>query len=638
MKTIDSSLPRQKCHPQRQNPALPLGKNVSRAKREAIELTEAAREAAPPSESFAGRLFLGRLDLSEVHPFPRQSPEDLEAGGTFLRKLRHLLDEYVDPDEIDSSGEIPDDILKRLADLGAFGIKIPKTYGGLGLSQSNYCRAASLLGSRCGNLTALLSAHQSIGAPQPLLHYGTEEQKKKYLPRLAAGEISAFALTENEAGSDPARMQTTATPSDGGRSFALNGEKLWCTNGTKAGLVVVMARTPGPDGDFSRKRITAFLVETSWPGVEVLHRCHFLGLRALYNGVLRFKDVVVPRENIIHAEGRGLKVALSTLNVGRLTLPAACVGLSKECLKLAREWASRREQWGSPIGRHEAIATKLAGMAADLYAMEAMVSLTASLVDRGDVDVRIETAFCKTWGTEVGWRIVDDLLQIRGGRGYETATSLAARGEKPVPVERFLRDSRINKIFEGSSEIMRLMLAREALDPHLRLAGPLLDPKTTLLRKAKVGLRAGLFYAGWYPSVCSPLPALLPPGLHPGVRPALRFAASSSRKLARKLLHAMARHGPALERRQLLLGRLVDVGMETFALSAAALRTDASLKNETNDTSRNDLLALLDCVKRRAELRIENSFRAISRNADASENRLAKALLDDRYRDLENIN
>ena len=637
MKTIDSSLPRQKRHPQRQNPALPLGKNVSRAKREAIELTEAAREAAPPSESFAGRLFLGRLDLSEVHPFPQQSPEDLETGGTFLRKLRHLLDEYVDPDEIDSSGEIPEDILKRLAEIGAFGIKIPTTYGGLGLSQSNYCRAASLLGSRCGNLTALLSAHQSIGAPQPLLHYGTEEQKKKYLPRLAAGEISAFALTENEAGSDPARMQTTATPSDDGRSFLLNGEKLWCTNGTKAGLVVVMARTPGPDGDFARKRITAFLVETSWPGVEVLHRCRFLGLRALYNGVLRFKDVVVPRENIIHAEGRGLKVALSTLNVGRLTLPAACVGLSKECLKLAREWSSRREQWGSPIGRHEAISTKLAGMAADLYAMESMVSLTASLVDRGDVDVRIETAFCKAWGTEVGWRIVDDLLQIRGGRGYETADSLAARGEKPVPVERFLRDSRINKIFEGSSEIMRLMLAREALDPHLRMAGPLLDPKTTLLRKAKTGLKAGLFYAGWYPSVCSPLPAMLPMSLHPGVRPALSLAARSSRKLARKLLHAMARHGPALERRQLILGRLVDVGMETFALSAAALRADDSLKSGTGDTSPDDLLALLDCVMQRSKVRIENSFRALSANADTSENRLAKALMADRHRDLESI-
>ncbi|MGE4550733.1 MAG: acyl-CoA dehydrogenase family protein [Opitutales bacterium] len=635
MKTISESPTKKK---RRQRPVIPLDKNVSKAKREAIELTEAARDAAPPGESFAGRLFLGQIDLSEVHPFPVQRSGDLDAGGAFMRSLRHLLDEYVDPDEIDRTGEIPEDILQRLASIGAFGIKIPKKYGGLGLSQTNYCRAATLLGSRCGNLTALLSAHQSIGAPQPLLQYGTEDQKTRYLPRLAGGEISAFALTEKEAGSDPARMETKATPVDGGKRFILNGEKLWCTNGTKAGLVVVMARTPDAEGDFSRKRITAFLVETSWPGVEIVRRCRFLGLRALYNGVLRFNDVVVPRENIIHAEGKGLKVALSTLNIGRLTLPAACVGLSKECLKFAREWASRREQWGAPIGRHEAIAHKLAGMAADLYAMEAMVSMTASLVDRGGVDVRIETAFCKTWATETAWRIVDDLLQIRGGRGYETAASLMARGEKPVPVERFLRDSRINRIFEGSSEIMRLMLAREALDPHLRLAGPLLDPKTSLQRKAKTGLRAGLFYAGWYPRLCSPLPAMLPAGLHPGSRAALRVAARSSRKLARKFVHAMARHGPSLERRQLLLGRLVDVGMDTFALSCAALRAESSLKTKKDNGSRNDLLALLDCVKGRAEVRIEKNFRALSRNADASENRLAKALLDDRYRDLEDIN
>ena len=637
MKTTQATLDK-KARRSNRRPVIPLDKNVSKAKREAIELTEAARDAAPPSESFAGRLFMGQIDLSEVHPFPIQKPEDLDAGDAFMRSLRHLLDEYVDPDEIDRTGEIPEDILQRLALIGAFGIKIPKKYGGLGLSQTNYCRAATLLGSRCGNLTALLSAHQSIGAPQPLLQYGTEDQKNRYLPRLAGGEISAFALTEKEAGSDPARMVTKATPVDGGRKFILNGEKLWCTNGTKAGLVGGMARTPDAEGDFSRKRITAFLVETSWPGVEIVRRCHFLGLRALYNGVLRFNDVVVPRENIIHTEGKGLKVALSTLNIGRLTLPAACVGLSKECLKLAREWASRREQWGAPIGRHEAIAHKLAGMAADLSAREAMVSMTASLVDRGGIDVRIETAFCKTWATETAWRIVDDLLQIRGGRGYETAASLMARGEKPVPVERFLRDSRINRIFEGSSEIMRLMLAREALDPHLRLAGSLLDPKTSLLRKAKTGLRAGLFYAGWYPRLCSPLPAMLPAGLHPGSGAALRVAARSSRKLARKFVHAMARHGPSLDQRQLLLGRLVDVGMETFALSCAALRAESSLKTIKDKGSREDLLALLDCVKRRAEVRIEKNFRALSRNADASENRLAKALLDDRYRDLEDIN
>ena len=214
--------------------------------------------------------------------------------------------------------------------------------------------------SYCGNLTALLSAHQSIGVPQPLILFGTEEQKRKFLPRVAKGEISAFALTETGVGSDPANMQTHAEPTEDGKEFILNGEKLWCTNGTKAGVIIVMARTPAKmvNGK-SKKQITAFIVEMNSPGIEVTHRCHFMGLRALYNGVVRFKNVRVPRENIVLAEGKGLRVALTTLNTGRLTLPAACVGLNKRCLEVTKTWAGERA-YGAAIGKHAAIADKIA--------------------------------------------------------------------------------------------------------------------------------------------------------------------------------------------------------------------------------------------------------------------------------------
>jgi len=284
----------------------------------------------------------------------------------------------------------------------------------------------------------LLSAHQSIGVPQPLILFGTEQQKRKYLPRVASGEISAFALTESGVGSDPATMQTRAEPTPDGEHFILNGEKLWCTNGTKAGLLVVMAKTPPKivKGK-SREQVTAFIVETNSPGVHITHRCRFMGLKALYNAVIRFENVKVPRENIILAEGKGLRVALTTLNTGRLTLPAACAGLAKHCLELTRKWTTQRVQWGAPIGKHAAIADKVAKMAANTFAMEAMTLLAASRVDADKhADVRLEAAMCKMWGSEQAWEIVNDALQIRGGRGYETAASLKARGDEPVALER----------------------------------------------------------------------------------------------------------------------------------------------------------------------------------------------------------
>ncbi|MEP6698121.1 MAG: acyl-CoA dehydrogenase family protein, partial [Verrucomicrobiota bacterium] len=346
---------------------------MSAGKAAALDLAESSRDPLDERGSFASNLFIGRYDFDRIFPFPEQSVEDKAVAEDFLAQLKNYLRENVDADEIDRTGEIPQKNIDDLFAMGAFAIKIPKQYGGLGLSQVNYGRAAMLLGSWDANLTALVSAHQSIGVPQPLLLFGTEAQKEKYLPRVARHEISAFALTEAHAGSDPATMSLRAEPTPDGSAFLLNGEKLWCTNGLKAGVLVVMAQTtPKIVNGKERKQITAFIVEVDSPGLDMPHRCHFMGLRALYNGVVTFKDVRVPRENIIAGEGKGLKVALTTLNTGRLTIPAACVGLCKRLLEISRVWAAKRVQWGVPIGQHYAIAGKIAEMAGNVFAMEAI--------------------------------------------------------------------------------------------------------------------------------------------------------------------------------------------------------------------------------------------------------------------------
>lgn len=560
---------------------------MSEGQRAALEMTEAARERSGTStgggkggrrHGFAATLFMGRPDFAGLAPFPLQDETERARGDLFLEKLEAFLDERVDADAIDAEGEIPDEVIEGLARMGAFGIKIPEEYGGLGLGQTNYSRAAMRLGGECGNLTALLSAHQSIGLPQPLLAFGTPEQKAKYLPECAAGAISAFALTELDVGSDPARMRTIATPIEDGKAFVINGEKLWCTNGTKARYIVVMAKTPT---EAAPHATTAFIVDTKSPGVEVVRRCHFMGLRALYNGVIRFDQVRVAREDIIDEEGRGLRVALTTLNTGRITLPAAAAGLASRCLEISTAWASDRVQWGQSIGRHAAIADKLARMEAHRFAIESMVFYISALVDRDKkADIRIEAALAKLWGTERGWQAIDDTMQIRGGRGYETAASLKARGESPDPVERFFRDARINSIFEGSSEIMRLFVAREAMDPHLQLGAAALNTTLPLSQRVACALRAGLFYARWYPARLLPLSARNLPGgcgIDPSIRRELAAVNRMGRRLGRSLFHAMARNGPKLEREQLLLGRLVDAGAQLFALATAASRAAAML-------------------------------------------------------------
>ncbi len=596
---------------------------MSEGKRKALELAEASRDQGEGHASFAGGLFMGHYDLSLIQPFPEQSEEDRAAGADFLRGVEEFVAEHVDGDAIDRDGEIPEAVIDGLRALGAFGIKIGKEYGGLGLSQTNYSKTAILVGGECASTVALISAHQSIGVPQPLKLFGTPEQKKRFMPRLARGELSAFALTEEEAGSDPARMTTTAVRSEDGGHYVINGEKLWCTNGTRAAMMVVMAQTaPKVVSGRERPQVSAFIVEADAPGVEVTHVCQFMGHRAIANGVIRFTDVKVPAENLIAGEGRGLKVALSTLNTGRLTLPAASTGVAKRCLRIAREWAAEREQWGAPIGRHAAIADKIARMAATVFAMESMVLLASALVDKGGVDIRIEAAMCKMWGCEAAWRVINDCMQIRGGRGYETEQSLKSRGVDFAPVERFLRDARIHTIFEGSSEIMRLLLAREALDPHLKVASGVLDSRLSMGRRAGAALKAAAFYAPWYPARWWPFPTTGARGLHPTLDAHAARLARASQRLARKLFHSMARFGPALEQQQVLLGRFVEAGTEIFAASAVISRAQSLVdRGEAGE----EAVRLADYFCREALRNVDLSFRGVARNND----RMAYALAQD---------
>jgi alkylation response protein AidB-like acyl-CoA dehydrogenase len=598
--------------------------------RTARKVAEEARDAEWRLPSFGKQLFLGDFQLDLVHPHPRPDDAARREGEEFLDRLRQLCATKIDPAEIERTARIPDGVVQELREIGALGMKIPKRYGGLGLGQFHYGRALMIAGSVSPALGALLSAHQSIGVPQPIKLFGTAEQKEAWLPRCAR-EISAFLLTEPDVGSDPARLRASAVPD--GDEYVLDGVKLWTTNGVVADLVVVMARVPKSEGH--RGGISAFVVDMSTPGITVEHRNAFMGLRGLENGVTRFHQVRVPAANLIGSEGAGLKVALTTLNTGRLSLPAICAAAGKWATKIAREWSAERVQWGRPVGRHEAVSRKVAFIAATSYAMEAMLDLSGQLADDERNDIRIEAALAKLWSSEMACRVADELVQIRGGRGYETAESLAARGERGVPAEQILRDLRINRIFEGSTEIMHLLIAREAVDAHLSVAGDIIDPESTREDKVKAAARAGGFYARWLPTLVTG--AGLRPGSYAEFGPLarhLRYVERASRKLARSTFYAAGRWQGRLEYKQGFLGRMVDIGAELYAMSAVCVRAQADLDadavplaGESATVPGRSGLRLADAFCRQARVRVEELFDGLWRNTDDLDTKLAEQVL-----------
>lgn len=591
--------------------------------RKAREVAEAAREQQWTRPSFARGLYLGAFDVGLVHPYPASDPDATARGAAFHEALREVC-RTIDGRAIERDDHIPEEALDALRHVGAFGMKIPQEHGGLGLSLVDYGRALMVVSTVHPSLAALLSAHQSIGVPEPVHMFGTPEQKQAFLPRCAAGAISAFLLTEPDVGSDPARLGTTATPTDDGSEYVLDGVKLWTTNGPIAELLVVMAVVPPHEGQ--RGGISAFVVEASTPGITVEHRNRFMGLRGMENGVTRLRQVRVPAANRLGREGEGLKIALTTLNTGRLSIPAICAGGSKWALSIARQWAVERVQWGRPVGEHEAVGSKLAFVAATTFALESVFDLSARLADAGQKDVRIEAALAKLWASEMAYRVADELVQIRGGRGYETADSLEARGERAVPAEQLLRDMRINRIFEGSSEIMRLLIAREAVDTHLTAAGDLASRDATLGAKARAAVGASRFYARWFPAL------LVGEGSRPTAYAEfgplarhVRFVERSSRSLARHTFYAMARHQARLDRKQVLLGHVVDIGAELFAMSAVCTRATAMRRQDPATGRTATLLADAFCAQSR--LRVEALFRQLRGSSSASDGRLARAVM-----------
>ncbi|GLY53380.1 acyl-CoA dehydrogenase family protein [Lentzea sp. NBRC 102530] len=586
--------------------------------RAARQVAEQARETRWQRPSFGKELFLGHFRVDLIHPHPTGSPEDRRRGEAFLEKLRAFTEQHIDNTIIERDAQIPDEVLKGLKDLGAFGMKIKPEYGGVGLTQVYYNKALMLVGSASPAIGAMLSAHQSIGVPQPVAMFGNEEQKQEFLPRCAKGEITAFLLTEPDVGSDPARLGTTAV--EDGDDYVLNGVKLWTTNGVVADLLVVMAQTT--------KGITAFVVEADAEGITVENRNAFMGLRGLENGVTRFHDVKVPKKNVIGKPGAGLKIALATLNTGRLSLPALCAGSAKWCLKIAREWSSERVQWGLPVGKHEAIAGKIAYIAATAYALEAVLDLSSELADAGSHDIRIEAALAKLYASEKAWLVADELVQIRGGRGYETAESQAARGERGIAAEQVLRDLRINRIFEGSTEIMHLLIAREAVDAHLSVAGDIIDPDADRNAKVKAAAKAGAFYAKWLPTLAvgkgqtpTAFTEFGPLAKH------LRFTERSARKLARQTFYAMSRWQGKMERKQRFLSRIVDIGAELFAISAACVRA----QQDQNPNAQ----MLADAFAKQARIRVDELFEKLWKNTDDSDQTLANQVLKGDYTWLE---
>ncbi len=597
-------------------------------KEAAMEMAEAARETEWKFPSFTAEMFRGKFRWDLLHPYPEQDGDETRIGDELIAKVRTVLEEHLDPIAVDDTGQYPQAALDALAAIGIFGMRIDKEYGGLGLSYVNYCRLLSFIGSYCQSTVVWVSAHQSIGVPQPLKIFGTEEQKKKYLPRLAKGEISAFALTESDVGSDPARMTTTATPSDDGPYYLLNGLKLWCSNGPDAKLAVIMAQTP-PAQKHGRevKQISCFVVEMDSPGIDVVNRCQFMGLHGLSNGEIALNNVKVPAENLIGKEGEGLKIALTTLNTGRLGMPAACSGVVKGLLPECQRWVSERIQWGVPIGKHQSVSKKIANMASDTFAMESLTYITAAFADQENADMRLEAAAAKYFTTETSWRMLDDMLQVRGGRGYESDLSLYKRGERPVSVERHLRDARIGRIFEGSSEVMHLIMAREAMDTHFKLVMPLLMPKPWD-KRSKLSLlwNAAKFYARWYPKLWLPARGsfnvrhLNGPNVDH-----LLYIARRSKKLARKLFHTMAKYQAKLEFEQLILANFVDIGVDLYVMGCVLANAERlAAKKHAGTTA----LDLADLFCKNARKRIEQNFKAVGDNHNRQYNKVADALME----------
>src|SRR4051812_18632070 len=426
-------------------PASPLD-DPERARQ--VRQAEELLFSGPARSGFAKALFRGTFRRDVLFPYPDLPPDERARVEEAVAEVRQFARSHIDAAAIDREADIPREVIDGLARLGVLGMTAPEEYGGRGFSQLGYCRIMEVIGGHCSSTAVFVNAHHSIGI-RALLLFGTPEQKARWLPPLTRGEkLAAFALTEKEAGSDASNVQTTAVPSDDGRTYRLTGSKRYITNGAIADVLTVMARTPDPKG--GDPKVTAFLVTPDMPGFEVVEpRMEKCGIRGTATAKLAFHDMPVPATNILGPLGKGLKVALTVLDFGRTTFGASCTGAAKVCLAAATRHAARRRQFGRPLADLELVKKKIAYLAASAYAMEATTLETAALIDRGAEDYMLETAILKVFSTEMLWQGSYETLQVHGGQGYFN----------DEPYERMMRDARINTIGEGANEVLKAFIA-----------------------------------------------------------------------------------------------------------------------------------------------------------------------------------
>ncbi len=397
---------------------------------------------------FAKSLFFGRFQASLVFPYPTLADADRSRVDAARKALQTFARDQIDAAAIDREADIPREVIAGLGKLGVLGMTAPPEFGGLGFSQLGYTKIMEILGGHCASTAVFVNAHHSIGI-RALVLFGTEEQKRRWLPDLVSGKkLAAFALTEPEAGSDAANVQTRAVLSPDGKTWLLTGQKRYITNGAIADVLTVMARTPVPGS--TETKVTAFLVTPDMAGFKVVEaRMPKCGIRGTATARLAFNNMAVPAENVLGPLGKGLKVALTVLDFGRTTFGASCTGAAKFCLEGAVRHARERVQFKQSLGEFELIKKKLAFIASHAFAIESMTAQCAAFIDRGAEDFMLETAMLKVFSTEHLWTIVNETLQIYGGQGYFS----------DEPYERMMRDARINLIGEGANEVLKSFIA-----------------------------------------------------------------------------------------------------------------------------------------------------------------------------------
>jgi alkylation response protein AidB-like acyl-CoA dehydrogenase len=584
-----------------------------------LEQIEEARERLT-GRSFMAGLFVGRPDFSLLLP-PEESPEQQAVWEEYRPRLEIFLKTHVDPDEIERTAKIPDSVIKGLFALGAFGMKIPEEYGGLGFSYTNYGRALMLMASWSNILALTVAVPQSIGIAMPLLLFGSEEQKRKYLPIVAREAISAFALTEAITGSDAANIQTEAVLDSSSTAFVVNGEKLWCTNGSIARYVTLIARVPSkrelhggrtvwvpvPGGKGADEPVhTAFILDMETPGVRVRQRCQFEGCRGIENAYMTFTDVRIPAANLIGEVGRGLKYALTILNVGRaISIPAICLGMAKQAWQPTLDRANQRLTFQKPLSERQTQRMRLSHMAVNLFAMEALAFAVWRMADQHMYDVRIEAAIAKISCSEKTIQFLKDAQIIFGGMGYETADSKRARGEAAFGIEQLVRDAEMYRIGEGATDILRPFVAREGVSPHLDRAQRYMNGEGNRGERLVELLKLARMYVPWYMSLWRG--RALPDRTefhHPKVRQLLSYVEQSSRRLACAIFWAMVRHGEQLRDDQGRQARIEMIGEDLLTIATAALEASSPARVNRGEPVWN----LVDHFVAEAQMRIDRAI------------------------------